>query len=75
MRRTLDDPFLDILLKCVVQTVTVIRAPNSPTDWKVAVKPSEVNALCEKFPRWFSSGGFDGWPNESGGIGCAVDRR
>jgi hypothetical protein len=45
----LKDRFLDTLIKCVVQHITVIRAPNSPTDWRAAVKTSEVNSICEQF--------------------------
>jgi hypothetical protein len=44
----LEDSFLGILIKSIVQTITVIRAPNSPTDWMVKLKPPEVNAVCDK---------------------------
>jgi len=45
----LEDRFLDTLIKCLVQHITVIRAPNISTDYQVAVRGSEVNAICEKF--------------------------
>ncbi len=49
----LEDRFLNYLIKCLVPRLSVVRAPNMPTDWVATVRMSDVNDVCGRLQKGF----------------------